>query len=1114
MSANVTSGYLRSPDILADLITFTAADDVWLAPVTGGRAWRLTSDNVPVRTPRFSPDGSRIAWATSKDSGFEVHVTDLDGGSARRLTYFGSASTSLLGWYDDESVIVSSAARTHERFVTFAYRVGLDGAVTELPYGPVAGVARGDAGLVVSSKAIRNVADQKRYRGGTASKLWWDPSGAGESYQRVLGDVTAGLESPVWVGNELIFTSDLLAEIPGPADEQANLFSISADRLGSATAADLTRRTFHIIDQGYVQEPVTDGTRIAYHARGILYLIDELGAEPRPLEISLPLITARRTRSLSPTENLTSVIPDRTANGSVVSWRGKAFYLSHREGPARALVADSSVRIREPRPLGRTGKAIMVSDRTGVDRVEIHPLDGQGDPQTIDIDLGRILHVASDPAGERVCLIGHDGRISLLGVADGNVRSLGVSADGEAKDPVFSPDGRYLTWTQPVGSSHSQLIAVDLAQHSEPVPLTSGRFADSSPAFTADGKYLAFLSLRTFDPHYDSHVFDMSFPYGTRPYLVPLAATEPPPFGPSLDGWPVAADQGTKDQDQPDQGDQGSGDQDSGDQDRGDQDRRDQKKDDRKKADKPPASPDLDVDGFEDRLVPFPVPAGDYRSLQAAKGGVLWIREAPTHGVLGTARAGVPGEKPSDQLERFDFGKRSIETLAGKIDSYAVSGDLSWIVARDGDSVTVRPADREVKDDDPARVDVDLSRLRFELDPVAEWHQMLDEHVRLMRDHYWRADLDGVDLEAVADHYRPVIDRLGSYDDLISLLWEVGAEMNTSHAYARAVKPYGDTSRALGLLGADFSKDGDEWVIDLILPGESSDPDARSPLRAAGVDAQPGDRIIRIGGLPVDPVLGPNASLIGAADKPIELVLRRPGRADDRRVVVVPVGDESALRYHTWVAGRKAYVAEHSGGRLGYVHVPDMVATGWAQLHRDLEEATRHEGVIADVRFNGGGHLSQLVNERLGRKVIAWDVARHGATTEYPSQGVRGPVVYVANEYAGSDGDIVNASARALGIGPIVGTRTWGGVVGIDGRFDLIDGTGVTQPRYAYWIEGQGWDVENHGVDPDIEVPITPDQWHGEADPQLDRAIAEALQRLEQTPAATPPQSAPPRVRR
>jgi tricorn protease len=1102
MSTTVTSGYLRSPDIHDDLITFCAADDIWLAPTTGGRAWRLTSDNVPVRNPRFSPDGSKIAWATAKDSGFEVHVTDLDGGSARRLTYFGTAATWLLGWYDDASVIVATSARAHERFLSYGYRVGLDGSVTPLPYGPVAGAATGEPGLVVSSRAIRAGAEWKRYRGGTASKLWWDPTGAGNSYQRVLADITACLESPSWVGNELILASDHLAQLPGPADEQANLFSIPVDGLADATADDLVQRSFHSVEQGYVREPVTDGSRVVYHARGVIYLIEQLGADPRPVEISLPVLTARQSHSLTPTENLSSVLPDRTATGSVVSWRGKAFYLSHRDGPARALVASSGVRIREPRPLGRTGQAIMISDEAGVDRVEIRPLNGEGDPRTIEVDLGRILHLASDPAGERVALISHDGRISVLDVASGEVRQLGVSVDGEATEPTFSPDGRYLVWTQPVGSAHSQLIGVDLHGSDAPVPLTSGRFTDRSPAFTVDGKHLAFLSVRTFDPNYDTHVFDIGFPYGTRPYLVPLAATEPPPFGPGVDGWPLAEALS-------DDHDGAKGDQDAA------AGKADQKKDDQKKDDQAvPASPDLDADGFEDRLVPFPVPAGDYRLLRAAKGGVLWIHEAPTHGVLGTGRAGVPGEKPADQLERFDFGKRALDVLVKKLGDYAVSGNAEWIVVRDGDAVTARPADREVKDDDPALVSVDLGRLRFELDPVAEWRQMLDEDVRLMRDHFWREDLDGVDLEAIADHYRPVVDRLAGYDDLISLLWEVGAELNTSHAYARPARPAGDASRALGLLGADYSRDGDEWVIDRILPGESSDPDARSPLRAAGVDARPGDRIIRIGGLEVDPVLGPNAGLIGAADKPVELVLRREGRDQDRRVVVIPIGDESALRYQDWVASRKAYVAEHSGGRLGYLHVPDMMAVGWAQLHRDLEEATRHEGVLADVRFNGGGHLSQLVNERLGRKVIAWDTGRHASVTEYPSQAARGPVVYLANEYSGSDGDIVNAAARAIGIGPIIGTRTWGGVVGIDGRFDLVDGTGVTQPRYAYWITGQGWGVENHGVDPDIEVPMTPDQWHGEPDPQLDRAIAEALDRLAETPAAVPPQVDPPRVRR
>lgn len=1103
----MTLGYLRSPDISGELITFCAADDVWLAPADGGRAWRLTSDRMPVRNPRFSPDGRRIAWASTRDSKWEIYVTDVEGGPTRRLTYFGHQWTWLIGWADDDGVLVASAGRAHERTLTFGYRVGLDGSVQERSYGPVAGVAVGGPGLIVSSRAIRPAAEWKRYRGGTASKLWYDPTGDGRDYRRVLSDITAGLESPSWVGSELIFASDHLAELPGPADEQANLFSVPADRLTEATAADLTQRTFHTAEQGYVREPVTDGTRIVYHARGVIHRMDSLDGPAEPLDIRLSGLSARSPRALRSTENLESVRPDLDAAGSVIGWRGNAFYLSHRDGPARALAASSAVRVRAAQPLGRTGSAIMISDADGEDRLEIAPLNGEGEVRVLgELGLGRILHLASDPAGERVALISHDGRISVLEVGSGSVRELAVSSNGEAEDPAFSPDGRYLVWSQPFGHAHRQLICADLQAGSDPVALTSGRFTDLAPAFTADCKHLVFLSVRTFDPNYDVHAFELSFTSGTRPYLVPLAATEPPPFGPSVDGWPMAEARpfADKHDDQDDQ--DGDSDGEKGDDDHGRPGGGD---------DHAPKSPDLDLDGFEDRMVPFPVPAGSYRRVQSAKDGVLWIHEAPSRGVLGAADAGVPGEKPSDALERYDFTKRTVEVITDKIDDYAVSGDLAWLVLRTGSEVTVQPSDRAIKGDDPAKVGVDLGRLRFELDPPTEWRQMFEENVRLMRDHFWRADLDGVDLDAVAESYRPVLDRLASHDDLISVLWEFGAELNTSHAYAQPPKPPGDESRGLGMLGADLERDGDEWVIRTILPGETSDPEAKSPLRAAGVDAQPGDRIVRVDGRPVDPVLGPYATLVGAADKPVELTLRRPGREQDRRVVVVPIGSEDQLRYHAWVASRKAYVSRVSEGRLGYLHIPDMMAVGWAQLHRDLQEATRCDGVIADVRFNGGGHLSQLVVERLARRVVSWMVGRHYAEPrEYPQQAPRGPVIFVANEYAGSDGDIVNGAARAMGIGPIVGTRTWGGVVGIDGRFELVDGTRVTQPRYSTWMAGPGWGIENHGVDPDIEVPITPADWHREEDLQLDRAIAEALELLTTNPAATPPDLEPPRVRR
>ena len=323
--------------------------------------------------------------------------------------------------------------------------------------------------------------------------------------------------------------------------------------------------------------------------------------------------------------------------------------------------------------------------------------------------------------------------------------------------------------------------------------------------------------------------------------------------------------------------------------------------------------------------------------------------------------------------------------------------------------------------------------------------------------------------------------------------------------------PSGNQDRRLGLLGADLSRAEEGWRIDRILPGETSDPHARSPLRAAGVGAAAGDLVVAVNGQAVDPLVGPAAHLIGTADRPVELTLRSAGA--DRRVVVVPLADEEPLRYQDWVAGRSAYVAEHSGGRIGYLHIPDMMSLGWAQLHRDLHLATEAEGLVVDVRYNRGGHTSQLVLERLGRKVVGWAVGRHlEAAESYPAYAPRGPVVFLANEHSGSDGDIVNAGAQAMGLGPVVGVRTWGGVIGIDGRFSLVDGTDVTQPRYAFWLQKYGWDVENHGVDPDIEVRHTPADHDAPHDPQLDRAIAEALQRLDQTPAVRPPALPAPRV--
>ncbi|GAA1261257.1 S41 family peptidase [Saccharothrix xinjiangensis] len=1051
--------YLRFPHPHGDLVAFVAENDVWLAPLDGGRAWRVTADQAPVSSPRFDPTGTKLAWTSRRDGAPEVHLAPVAGGGSTRLTYWGSWSTGVRGWTPGGEVVAVTSAGQATSNRQWAHALPVDGGPPRrLPFGWVDDVSFGpDRQVVVTSVYGRDPAWWKRYRGGAAGKLWVDRTGGGE-FTRILPELTSSLTSPLWVGDRIAFLSD--------HEGVGSLYSVTP------AGEDLRR---HTEQEFYARVATTDGERVVWQHAGELWLLDDLdGATPRKLEISLggPR-TARRPRHVPPHPD--DFHPDKTGRASVVEVRGTVHWVTHRDGPVRALAEQPGVRARLPRVVG--DGVVWVTDADGEEGLEFSPTGGVepgNEPRRVAVGrLGRVLELAVSPNGRRLAVATHDGRLLLVDVESGEVREVLKGANPHVSDLAFSPDSNWLAWSHP-GPRPLQHIRMTNTTDLSLVDVTPLRFSDFSPTFTEDGRYLAFLSVRSFDPVYDAHVFDLSFPTGCRPYLVPLAATTPSPFDPLRLGRPVGDDPSDKDKD---------------------------------KDDENPITV-VDLEGLADRVVTVPVPAARYAGLTAAKGGLLWLR-SPLRGVLGDNLATPAARPPRAVLERFDLAKSRTEALVEGVDAFEVTGDGQRVVVQDGDELRVVPTDRKVDAEDNDSVDVDLSRVRVVVDRAAEWRQAYAEAGRLMRDHFWRTDMGGVDWAGVLERYRPLVDRLGSYGDLVDLLWEVQGELGTSHAYV--IPSGGSHGRAVGLLGADLERDEQgAWRVVRVIPGETSDPAARSPLAAPGVAVRAGDAIVAVDGRQVDPATGPAPLLVGAAGKPVELTVRPGGGGEPRRVVVVPLSDDEPLRYHAWVADRRARVHELSDGRVGYLHVPDMTGAGWAQLHRDLRVELAREAVVLDVRENGGGHTSELVVEKLGRRIIGWSVARGFTTADsYPNDAPRGPVVAIADEFAGSDGDIVNVAIKEMGIGPVVGTRTWGGVIGIDMRYTLVDGTLVTQPRYATWFAGPGWGVENHGVDPDVEVVVTPQDRVAGRDPQLDTAVRLALEALETRPAATPPELPP-----
>jgi tricorn protease len=1089
MSMSRQSGYYRFPTISGDRVVFVCEDDLWSVSVTGGIAIRLTANLGEVSRPALSPDGVHLAFMGREEGHSEVYCMPAEGGVAKRLTFLGAAA--VAGWSrDSQSIIFTSHAGQPFRRISNLYTIGPEGGLPErLPFGLAHSVSFGANGGTVLGRNTADPARWKRYRGGTAGVLWIDRDGSG-SFEKLL-NLNGNLACPLWISGSA--NSEQQGQIYFISDHEGigNLYACTP-------AGENLQRLTHNTEY-YVRNASTDGRKIVYQAGADLFCFDPDTHSNHRIEIQFhsPRVQSQR-KFVDADDFLEEYDLHPEGHSTVITSRGRSFTFGNWEGAVTQLGQPETGRYRLTHWLNDKTRLVTVTDRTGVEAIEIlTPELGSTPEQLQGLDIGRVVSLEVSPVADQVVLSNHRHELLLVDLSTHDCRVLDHSEYARIQGFCWSPDGQWVAY----GCAETQQtvsIKVCHVANGTTHRLTSPRFRDVRPAFDPEGKFIYFLSVREFNPVYDSIYFDLSFPKGMRPFLISLQRDTPSPF--VAVPRPLNPTTATNGKSKP----------------KAEAEEETQVSEEETAADGESSSTssddipaiEIDFEGIEQRIVGFPVSEGLYQRIWGVEGKVLFS-SAPVQGSLDWFEQ---EPEATVTLEVYDFEAQKQERIASNITSFRVARDNKTLIYRSRGrlrvcNVTSQDQDKS-KDEKPGRKSgwLNLRRVRVSVSPVQEWQQMFREIWRLQKEQFWTADMSGVDWERVYQRYRPLLDRVSTRSEFSDLIWEMQGELGTSHAYEGGGDYREEPDYRLGFLGADFKYDpaSDAYRVEHILRGDSWNKHD-SPLNQIGINVQAGDLLLAVGGQRVSKLCSPPELLVHQAGCEVALTFANAADPETTRTVTVKtLYDETPVRYREWVERNHQTVDVATQGRVGYVHIPNMGAGGYAEFHRYYFAEVNKDALIVDVRYNGGGHVSQLILEKLARQRLGYDVPRWGKPEPYPSDAVLGSMVALTDEHAGSDGDIFSHCFKLMKLGPLVGKRTWGGVIGISPRHGLVDRSIVTQPEYSFWFKDVGWGVENYGTDPDIEVEITPQDWAQGKDPQLEKAIQVILEQLEQNPVRLP----------
>ncbi len=1079
----------RYPDVSATQIAFVYAGDIWVAPKSGGYAQRLSSPRGEELFPRFSPDGEQIAFSGNYDGNTDIYVVPANGGLPKRLTFHG-ANDRMLDWYPDGKSVLFASGRTSEkdRFNKL-FRVAVAGGLPEqlpVPYGEFGAISPDGATLAYVPIEV-DFRTWKRYRGGMNPDIWLFDL---ESFSaKNITQDDASSSQPMWHGATLYFLSDR------DKNKRANLWAYDTkkEKLRQITS----------YEEFDIHFPSIGPDDIVYENGGRLYLLDL--ASERPHEVHIQVVTDRAT--LKPhLEDVTRVArePDisPSAKRVVFSARGELFTVPAEHGVTRNLTRTSGFAERSP-AWSPDGKWIAYfSDRTGEYELTMRPADGSGEEQTLTkLGPGFRYRPCWSPDSKKLVFIDQAMRIQLHDLDKKQTKPIEKELwqyHGGLSRFAFSwsKDSRWIAYAQDLENRHGAIALYDTKEGKRHL-VTSGYYDDGLPVFDPDGKYLYYVSDRDFSPIYSDLDNTWIYANGVRLVAVPLRKDVPSPLAPRNDDEGEKKDKKAEKKRPEDQPDRKKDEPQLGDKkdepkkDEAKKEDKPEKKSDEKdepKADKPAKAVEIDLADFERRAVVLPPKPGYFSDLAAVSGKLIYRR---------LPRAGAGEEKSA--LVFYDFDKREEKTILDDVDDaiLAAKGE-KLLIRRKADYAIIEP-----KEAQRFEKKLPLGSLETIIDPVAEWKQLFTEAWRLERDYFYDPGMHGVDWNAMRQRYGGLLKDAVTRWDVNYLIGELIAELNSSHTYRSGGDMEQGEQRSVGYLGVDFALESNVYRIKKIIEAASWDAEARSPLKQPGVDVKEGEYLLAVNGLPLDPDQEPYAAFQGLADKPVFLTVNSQPKLDGaREVLVQTLASEARLRHLAWIEKNRQRVDEATGGKVGYVYVPDTGRGGQNELVRQFRAQFNKAGLIIDERFNSGGQIPDRFIELLGRSVTNYWGVRDGKDWAWPQVAHAGPKAMLINGWSGSGGDCFPFYFHEAKLGPLIGTRTWGGLIGMTGAPSLIDGGSVTVPTFGIYNTRGEWIIEGYGVDPDIKVVDDPAIMAKGKDPQLERAIDEVVKALKKNPPA------------